>query len=303
METARALTTAPPGRAAPSLVSVVVPVRNHRRWLGQQLDALARQTYAGPCEVVVVDNGSTDGGMDVARAFAGRLPSLRIVDASDRRGINHARNAGARAARGDLLVFCDADDVVADGWVDALVRAARSADVVGGRLAWDRLNDPLACAWRPAPRPQGLGATHGFLPYAPGGNLAVWTRVARELGWDERFRYASSDQEFGWRAQLAGYRLGFAPDAVVHQRFRAGLGAMAWQQFVHGVSGAKVVRAFRDRAMPPPDNRAALLRWRWLAAHAPDLLRSPELRGQWIRRAAFRLGRLTGSVAYRTLCL
>ena len=287
----------------PRKVSVVVPVRNGGRWLGQQLAALAGQTHDGDWEVVVVDNGSTDDSAAVARSFASRLPSLRIVDASSRRGINHARNAGARAARGDLLLFCDADDVVADGWIQAMVRAAEGADIVAGALAFDLLNDPLERAWRQVPAAPGLAPTNGFFPSPPGGNLAVWASVARELGWDERFRYASSDQEFGWRAQLGGYRIEFAPDALVHQRFRSGLAALARQRFVHGVSGAKLVRTFRDRGLPPPDNRAAVLRWRWLVTHVPDLWRSPESRGRWVRRAAFRLGRLAGSLRYRTLCI
>jgi glycosyltransferase involved in cell wall biosynthesis len=290
-------------RRNPTLVSIVVPLRNGERWIGDQLDALAAQRYADAWEVVIADNGSTDGGVRVARAYAPRLPALTIADASRRRGINHARNAGARAARGDLLLFCDADDVVAPGWIEAMVEAVRSADIVGGQLSVELLNDPLNRAWRPAPSTPGLGATHGFLPYPPGGNLAVWTTVARELGWDERFRYASSDQEFGWRAQLAGYKLGFAPRAVVHQRFRAGLAAMAWQQCVHGMSAPKLVRAFRRHGVPAPDNRAAVARWRWLAANVSDLWCSPELRGRWVRRAALRVGRLAGSIRHLKLCL
>ena len=287
-------------RRNPTLVSVVVPLRNGERWIGDQLDALAAQRYAGAWEVVIADNGSTDGGVRVARSYVPRLPALTIADASRRRGINHARNAGARAARGDLLLFCDADDVVDPGWIEAMVEAAGSADIV---VCVELLNDALNRAWRPVPSTPGLSATHGFLPYPPGGNLAVWATVAHELGWDERFRYASSDQEFGWRAQLAGYTLGFAPHAVVHQRLRAGMAAMAWQQCVHGMSAPKLVRAFQPHAIPSPDNRAAIVRWRWLAANVSDLWRSPELRGQWVRRAAFRLGRLAGSIRHLKLCL
>jgi glycosyltransferase involved in cell wall biosynthesis len=290
------------GFRSPALVSVVVPVRNGGRWIGAQLGALAEQEYVGAWEVVVVDNGSTDASADVARWFAGRLPALNVVDASQRRGVNHARNAGARAARGDLLLFCDSDDVVAPGWIEAMVQAARDADAVGGRLCGERLNHPSVRAWRP-PRALGLVVTHGFLPYPAGGNMAVWRPVALQLGWDERFRYSSSDQEFGWRVQLAGYRVAFAPDALVHQRFRAGCAAMALEQFSHGLSAPKLVRAFREQGIPSPDNRSALRRWGWLVAHAPDLCRSSELRGRWIRRAALRLGQLTGSVRYRTLCL
>src|SRR5204862_175427 len=85
------------GRDAPRLVSVLIPVRNAARLLPDQLNALAAQDYDGPWEVVVADNGSSDGSASVARRLAGRLPSLRVVDASGRRGAGPARNAGAAA--------------------------------------------------------------------------------------------------------------------------------------------------------------------------------------------------------------
>ena len=102
-------------------VSVVIPVLNGAATISQQLAALAGQTYRGPMEVLVADNGSTDATVEVVQALSGRLPGLRLVDASARVGTNHARNAGAAAAGGDLLAFCDADDVAAPGWLAGLV--------------------------------------------------------------------------------------------------------------------------------------------------------------------------------------
>ena len=299
----RAKPPAARGRRAPDLATVVIPVRDGERWIADQLEALAGQEYGGAWEVVVADNGSRDDSARVARSFAEQLPALRVVDAGARRGINHARNAGAGAARGDLLLFCDADDVVCAGWLGEMVEAAGDADLVGGRLRWDLLNDELASSWRPKGEMTKLSATHGFLPYPAGGNLAVWADVARALGWDERFTYASSDQEFGWRAQLSGYAVAYAPQAIVEQRLRGRLGAIAWQQLLHGISGPKLVRAFDPHGLPRPENRAALERWRWLLTHVSHLWESPALRGQWVRRAAFRLGRLVGSARYRTICL
>jgi glycosyltransferase involved in cell wall biosynthesis len=280
-------------------VSVVVPLRNAERWIGDQLRALASQEYAGRWEVVVVDNGSTDGGPRIVQGFAGRLASLRIVDASRRRGINHARNVGAHAAHGDLLLFCDADDVVQPGWIAAMVAGATGADILGGRVCRDLLNDPRSRVWPPERQISRLTVAHGFLPYPPGGNLAVWTDVARRLGWDERFRYGSSDLEFGWRAQLIGHTVAFEHNAVVQQRLRIGLLAIARQQYLFGMSGAKLARAFRGWGMPVQDNRVVVRRWRWLLRNLPDLWRSSDLRGRWIRRAAFRAGRLAGSIGYR----
>src|SRR5437763_396949 len=85
-------------------VSVVVPVRNGERFLGQALESALGQTLR-PTEVIVVDDGSTDATVQVAAAF----PVL--VVASDGRGVSAARNTGVAASRGELIAFLDHDDV------------------------------------------------------------------------------------------------------------------------------------------------------------------------------------------------
>jgi len=282
---------------------VIVPVLNGETHVGAQLGALASQTYEGDLEVVVVDNGCTDRTVEVARSWEDRLPSLTIADARRRRGLNHARNAGTAAARGDFLVFCDADDVAAPGWLDAMAAAAPHADVVGGRNEWETLNDPVAIAWRPSRPMTSLMRDHGFLPYAAGGNLGVWRQVAQGVRWDEKFSFGGSDQVFAWRVQLAGYRLAYAPDALMRLRFRHSLRAVARQFYGYGRAGASVHRAFREAGIPPADNRAALEHWRQLVRELPDVWGSPERRGNWVRRLAFRSGRLVGSIRARTLVL
>jgi glycosyltransferase involved in cell wall biosynthesis len=287
----------------PDLISVVMPVLNGEAHIADQLAALAAQTYDGDWELVVSDNGCTDRTIAIVEGCRGRLPSLTIADARGRRGLNHARNTGASAARGDFLAFCDADDVATPQWLEAMAKAARDADIVGGRLEWDTLNDPVVRAWRPQAPMTDLVVGHGFLRYAPGGNLGVWTRVAQEIGWDEEFTFGSSDHGFAWRAQLAGYRLAFAPDALMQQRFRSTLWSLARQHFRYGRSGPQLHRAFGHVGLPDPDNREAIEDWRGLIADVPALWASRELRGRWVRTASFRLGRLAGSVRAGVLCL
>jgi glycosyltransferase involved in cell wall biosynthesis len=97
-----------------SLVSVVIPVRNGLPFLDTQLHALADQDYSGDFEVVVSDNGSTDG----TRAHVDRMSfpfPLRCVDSSQVRGVSHARNVGIAAARGEFLAITDHDDAVHPG--------------------------------------------------------------------------------------------------------------------------------------------------------------------------------------------
>ena len=221
----------PQGRPGPELITVIIPVLNEERHIAETLAALSRQTWRGDWEVVVVDNGCTDATAE-HRSLVGRAAPL----ADDRgrliaRGLNHARNVGVAAARGDYLAFCDGDNVPAPGWLDALAEVALDADLIGGSLEVETLNDPLTLAWMDegAVRELPTGG-HGYLPFVPGGNCGLWASIARELRWDERF---SSGPRQGVRLAC--------PARLVPARPRAGRGdaaplpsslrALAWQQY------------------------------------------------------------------------
>ncbi|MBA2624808.1 MAG: glycosyltransferase family 2 protein, partial [Acidimicrobiia bacterium] len=138
----------------PIRFSVVIPSLDAAHVIGQQLDALAGQTFDGDWEVVVVDNGSKDGTASLAESWTDRLPALRVVDASERQAHTYARNAGARAATGDWLLYCDADDIVAPGWVAAFASHAErheGCDLMGGFVEDRTLNDPRLRGWRQSP--------------------------------------------------------------------------------------------------------------------------------------------------------
>ena len=111
------------------LVSVIVPVRNEEHLIAQCLRSLLDQDYPKDrLEVLVVDNDSTDRSREIIRQF----PVQYLFE--KKKGASAARNAGARAARGDLLAFTDSDCVVPSHWVSRLVSALNedSVDAVGG---------------------------------------------------------------------------------------------------------------------------------------------------------------------------
>lgn len=81
------------------MLSVIIPCLNAAATIDQQLEALTQQTTT-PWEVIISDTGSTDGTLDIIRRYSDRLPRLKIVDASGRRGAGHARNEGVKAATG-----------------------------------------------------------------------------------------------------------------------------------------------------------------------------------------------------------
>lgn len=289
---------------APMFVSVVIANLNGVKTLGDQLTALEKQTYGGDWEIVIADNGSTDGSIELIREWMNRLPNLRLVDASAKRGSSYACNTGAAAARGDLLAFCDNDDVVSAGWLAALVEASKHYDLVGGYLEERELNDELSVAWRIPPPRDRLAVANDFLPYVPSGNCAVRASVFQDLGgWNEDYLAGGEDEELSFRATLRGYRVGFAPDAVLHYRYRPGIKALARQHYRFAIQEGHLYRDFRQHGMPRSSIRAALVEWAWLVWHLPDLFRSPQARGAWVRKAALRLGRVRGSLRYRVLYL
>jgi len=284
------------------VVTVVVPVRDVAATVGEQLAALAAQDFDGPWELVVADNGSRDGTLDVVTQWAGRLPHLRVVPADGRPGVSHARNVGAAAARADLLAICDGDDVAEPGWLRAIVAASCGSDVVAGRLDDRPLNPPPVRAWR-RPHPEDAAPDiRGFLPYAVGANCAVWKRVVEDLdGWDEGY-LSGNDVEFSWRAQLQGHRLAFAPDAVVRYRYRDDLRSWARQSYNGGRASAHLVADFRSSGLPPVPMRRVARNWLRLVVRAPRLLR-PGSRGWWVGEAAGALGRVVGSIEHRVVAL
>jgi glycosyltransferase involved in cell wall biosynthesis len=286
-------------------VSVVVPAFNESKHIAGQLRALAAQDYEGDVEVIVADNGSTDGTADVARRVGTEvLPSLRVIDASERPGPSVARNAGSRAASGDLVLFCDADDVADPGWVRAMVAALETAAVVGGRLEVEALNEPRLLAWRSPPAQTHLPRAEGYLPFAMGSNMGIRADLLRKLGgFDEGLDRSGEEPELCWRAQLAGEDLVFAPDAVVHYRLRSGLRPLLRQHRHWGLGSVDLYRRFRDHGMPRSSTTAALRHWLRLLLGAPVRLPSRAGRGVWASRLAYRWGRLRASVEHRTLYL
>jgi glycosyltransferase involved in cell wall biosynthesis len=284
--------------------SVVIPALNAAEVIGEQLDALSRQTYQGDWEVVVVDNGSTDGTAAAAMAHARRLPRLRVIDASQRRSHTFARNSGAAGAEGELLLYCDADDVVAPGWVAAFAAAAEEegCDFMGGFVDDVSLNDPRHGAWRQSPPRDRLPEKMDFLPLAISANLAIRRSVLFDIGgWNKGYGEGCNDVELSWRAQVAGYRLCYVPEAEIAYRYRSSMRALARQMYRRGLAEPQLYGDFRPHGLP----RRPV--WRMaggvakLAVRSPDLVRGEGPRGRWVNHAATVVGRLRGSARHRSL--
>jgi len=283
------------------LVSVIMPVKDGAGDLADQLEALAAQRYGGPWELLLVDNGSTDRTLEVAASFGERLP-MRVLDGSAVRGSAAARNLAAAAARGELLLFCDHDDVVADHWISSMVRALDAHPAVGGALELDSLNGGLypdvpRGVWTELPR------VEGFLEYCPTANFGVRSGAFQAVGGFDAAFLVACDVDICLRLQLAGFELAFAAEAVVSYRDRRTLPALARQRFRYGYERPLLYRRHRGSGLPRTPVAAGLVDLLRLVPLAARALPSPEVRRWWLRTGAQRVGRLVGSIRYGVVYL
>ena len=223
-----------------SSVSVVVPVLNGARTLQRCLGALERLDPA-PSEVLLIDNGSTDGSLGLLRAFAGRRSGARALE-EPRRGAAAARNTGIRAATGDVVAFTDSDCEPDSGWLDHLIRPFTDAHVgaVAGRVAAARAGSitELFSALYTLQSPDLPARLTHWTPWQggfPTANLAVRRRRLEELGgFDERMEIYGEDYDLCARLYTAGAEVAYQPEAVVVHHHRTTVAGMLRQSFGFG---------------------------------------------------------------------
>lgn len=265
-------------------IAVVIALYNGGATIVEQLDALAAQTVKD-FEVVVADNGSTDDGAHLVRSHQ---LNATLVAARERRGQAHARNIGAAHTTASKLLFCDQDDVADREWVAAMSEALDRWHLVGGRSEGATLNGPVA-AWRTEP----MTPTQRLpLPAATGSNMGIRRAVFDAVGgWPEDYLGGGEDFALCWRAQFDGFTIGYAPDAVMHYRYRQDLRSHARQQYQYGRQMGRLRLRF-----PALDHPPLVPLWRsaaWLAVHGSLLLHRRTV-GLWVGVAAQAVGAQVG---------
>ena len=112
MKQARALSHTDVGlpRAASPLVSVVMPVYNGEKWLGEAIESILAQTFAD-FELLIVDDGSRDNSAKIIRVYEQRDPRIRFFQLERNSGTAFARNYCIKAANGTFVTYLDCDDI------------------------------------------------------------------------------------------------------------------------------------------------------------------------------------------------
>ena len=284
-------------------LSVIVPCYNAEKTLGDVLASLAAQVWQSDWEVIVADNRSTDRSLQVAESFRDKIRNLKIVDACSRQGTPCAINAGVAAARGDSVVFCDADDVPAPGWLAAMAEALQRHSFVACRIDYEKLNDQSVVDAHGKFQTQKLGKLDypPYLYHAGGGTLGVRRSVFLDVGgYDPELVYLH-DTDFCLKAQLAGHTLFFVEDAVMHVRFRSDLRAVLRQALNWAEYNMLLSKRYRNHGEPAPERWRRQFTGTWRALkmlrHYPRASFGQRFRMLW--HWGWTLGKWKGVLKYR----
>jgi GT2 family glycosyltransferase len=236
---------APMPRDDPSQLSIVVVTHDSAEALAGSLPALCRQLAPGD-ELIVVDNASADATLNVVAELA---PAAVVLETGRNAGFAAGANAGARAARGDLLVLLNPDATPQPGFADA-IRAPR-----GDWTAWQGLVTAdggravntsggvvhfTGIAWAgqvPARAPREVAFLSGACLAVP---RAQWERAG---GFAEHYFMYQEDVDLSLRLRLAGGRLGVEPAAVVDHDYEFAKGADKWRRLERN-RWATIVRCY-----------------------------------------------------------
>lgn len=279
-------------------VTVVIPVKNGAETIGQQLEALSRQSYDGNLHLVVSDNGSTDDLPGAVAPHASAFASCRIIDAGQRPGVAHGRNMGILAAATEKVLVCDSDDEVSPAWVEALAMGLGEGDLAGGPLVTGQINPPeVARLFTDISSPPTI---HGYLPYPVGANMGFRrSRAVQVGGFDSSFGAGHEEVDFAWRVQRAGGRLVWCPDAVVHYRQRAGAKRAFRQRYHYARSAILLWTRFEDTGeLAPVSFRGSVRNLARQALRSYRLI-SPQTRHEHALSLGWTAGTVMGHLRYR----
>lgn len=231
-------------------VSVIVPVYNDPNGLQTTIDSLLDQDY-DRYEIIIADNGSTDGTQAVAKAFA-RQPQVQLVVEDQIQGSYAARNAGIDISNGDILAFLDADMWVNPNYVSSISNSMYNADC-----------SYMGCNVEIVPETEGtvsmFNESTGFpiedyvskKNFVPTCCLVVMRDLINDVGYFEENLISSGDKEFGHRVHDRGYDQIYEENITVYHPARSTISSLIKKHIRIGRGKIQIHRQYPERFDKP----------------------------------------------------
>jgi GT2 family glycosyltransferase len=214
-------------------ISIIIVNWNGAQHLPICLNSLRRQTFTD-FEVILVDNHSRDDSLDLLKRD---YPEVKVIALSENRGFTGGNNAGIRSAQGSIVVLLNNDTEVDPQWLQVIVdtfdRHPEAGFVASKMLLFDQRDKfhTTGDFYRldGIPGNRGVWETdrgqynHEEVVFSACGGSAAYRRsMLDQIGLlDEDFFYSCEDIDLAWRAQLAGWKCVYAPDAIVYHKLSA----------------------------------------------------------------------------------
>jgi GT2 family glycosyltransferase len=227
------------------MVSIIIPNWNGRHFLGNCLDSLRTQTYQD-LEIILVDNGSTDGSVEFVKTF---FPEVQILTLRCNKGFAAAANEGIWAAKNELIALLNNDAIADDHWIEEVVKGIHSSSAIGFcaskilRLPHRRQIDTAGDSYTRfgVARKRGWnGGTDEFLKpelvFGACAGAALYRRsMLEEIEFlDEDFFCLYEDVDLSFRAQLTGFKCLYVPTAIVYHQGGGTTGSFPHFNFYYG---------------------------------------------------------------------
>lgn len=207
-------------------VSVIIPIYNGEADLPDLIECLKAQTYPTDCvEYLLVDNNSSDRTPAILQTAAANTRIIRPLTENKIQSSYAARNAGIRAAKGEIIAFTDADCRPQPNWLSDLIQPFSYSfiGIVAGEIVglpgttllekYAEKQDTLS---------QKYTLEHSFCPYGQTANLAIRREIFKQVGLFRPYMTTGGDADICWRIQRqTAWKITFAPTAIVHHRHRS----------------------------------------------------------------------------------
>ena len=225
-------------------ISVIVPVFNGEQTIAECIQSLLNIEYPDDrYEIIIVDNNSTDNTKKIVEKYPVKLLS------ETKRGSYAARNAGIRAAKGDIVAFTDSDCIVDKNWLYGIIKKLDDVEVggVGGKVI---AYNPVTIVERYLASISALDpefAVKGEKPLIVTANAAYKLETLRKVGlFDDSFT-SGGDWDMSWRVFQQGYKIVYEPDAIVYHKHRSDFKGLFFQEFKYGYGNVKLYKKHAEK--------------------------------------------------------